>query len=556
MPYSFTKIEERKSLAILGAQVFLSLFYFLFFIAWTVFLRMFLYKWFIITEPQTSLGPFSVAVKIQPLTTFDFVFIFIFAVFIALLHFTLASRSAVSNYLRVLRAQPLNPAHPSHQQFQNILDEVAVACGGNQFEGRIVFSSAVNAFALADFDGRQIIGITEGLLYKLKRPQVEAVVGWAAAHILTGAAAEKTIITSLFDLPAETVKSFSWDEDGIWLYATRFSLGATFALAGAIFIYFTGRWLGTLLNIFISRESEYRADAIAVRLTRDPLSLSEALFLSTYNWSGAGVRGENLESIFLVNPAYSVLSEQDNLFADFFATHPPINKRIGILLDMAHADSSILEVSLKNIESRKSAAPAHVTVWLLRRANEWLGPYTQETIQSLDWVKPETFVKKVGDASMSRADDDIELEGILKEKEAKTKDNLYCPKCYTFFIPDILGGKVMLKCRNCEGLLIYENDVGALLEFPHRVYSENISLLAKLVQQESTIRQNFSATKLYTDYLLTCPRCRPSARTMIRQFYSPQYRVQVDKCKYCTSIWFDRNELEVLQFLHLDSQTK
>ena len=84
------------------------------------------------------------------------------------------------------------------------------------------------------------------------------------------------------------------------------------------------KFLSQLVRLFISRQREYRADAIAVRLTRDPLSLAEALYAIGYRWRGGGLPAQELESIFIVNPVYSRLDEGKGFVPDMFSTHPPL----------------------------------------------------------------------------------------------------------------------------------------------------------------------------------------------------------------------------------------
>ena len=60
--------------------------------------------------------------------------------------------------------------------------------------------------------------------------------------------------------------------------------------------------LGYLLNMFISREREYRADAAAVRMTRNPLALAETLHFLSRSWRGAGFIGSGFEMLCIVNP--------------------------------------------------------------------------------------------------------------------------------------------------------------------------------------------------------------------------------------------------------------
>jgi len=57
-----------------------------------------------------------------------------------------------------------------------------------------------------------------------------------------------------------------------------------------------------IIRLFVSRDRELRADAIAVQLSRDPLSLSEALYAISRGWRGLGYIEPTLESLFIMNP--------------------------------------------------------------------------------------------------------------------------------------------------------------------------------------------------------------------------------------------------------------
>ena len=45
---------------------------------------------------------------------------------------------------------------------------------------------------------------------------------------------------------------------------------------------------------------------------------------------------------------------------------------------------------------------------------------------------------------------------------------------------------------------------------------------------------------------LRCPNCQ---RPLFRNFYSYQYLIIVDRCRDCAMIWFDRDELDMLQIM-------
>ena len=115
------------------------------------------------------------------------------------------------------------------------------------------------------------------------------------------------------------------------------------------------KFIGYLGSLFISRQREYRADALSVRMTRNPLALAEALHIIDQRWKGGGMPGEAMDAIFILSPRQSAVDDNEDMFSDLFSTHPPIKKRIAILLDMAHAKGTDLDQALERAKARASS---------------------------------------------------------------------------------------------------------------------------------------------------------------------------------------------------------
>ena len=50
--------------------------------------------------------------------------------------------------------------------------------------------------------------------------------------------------------------------------------------------------------------------------------------------------------------------------------------------------------------------------------------------------------------------------------------------------------------------------------------------------------------------LYSTTSCLDDEKHMHRRFVSPQFPVEVDKCPSCARVWFDKDEIEVLQYLY------
>jgi heat shock protein HtpX len=265
--------------------------------------------------------------------------VLISSVIIATMHFCLSSLNAVAYGLPALTPDTEDEIH---KQLINIVDEIQIASGRRiNIQCLIIPSLSVNALSAADLRGNAIIAITEGLLSRISRAQLETVIAHEAYHILSGDCLETTIAASLFGIPSDAIEKVSTVSDG------RIFLVPTFLFA----------WLlvkiSCLLNMFISREREYRADAGAVRMTRNPLALAEVLYMLSHRWKGIGHIGAGIEMLCIMNTSDSILDESDGWFADLMSTHPPVNKRIKILLQMAHTGISTLTGQTDGDENKK-----------------------------------------------------------------------------------------------------------------------------------------------------------------------------------------------------------
>lgn len=550
MPYSFTKIEEDKTKTIGLVFFFLILFYF-----FTLWLIVLFVKNFILNSQgadDTQLPVF------HGLGWVETVYVFVSAGLISSVHWYITVDSLIPKIMRVVGAEELNPKDSYHQMFQNIIDEVSIASGGKKIRGIVIPTTAMNAFALKDFEGNAVIGATEGLLARLTRAQLEAVVGHEAAHIVSGDCLSTTVTSSMFALYGGMLAGIqAMLRGGNRGFSTRGRGGGAIAVLFIVYIFiFLTRLLGQLVNMFISREREYRADAVAVRLTRDPLSLAEALYAIVYRWRGAGLTAQELEAIFIVNPQFAARDEGEGLGADLFATHPPIKKRIQILLDMAHQDVATLEKDVdKQSHKPRTAVPetaANQAKWMVNKDGVWQGPFELVQMATFGWIKPDTWIKRAGDDQVKMASDDSDLLGCFN-KETGSVNFYICPRCKLPCNRVMYEGVEAGKCAFCNGVFIEENDVTRVIMREDVGFSPRVIKIAEGLKGDgkSMIPQKILADP---NALFECPRC-PQHPKMLKMPYTSVYPLEINKCIYCGLIWFDKDELEVLQYL-IEEATK
>jgi heat shock protein HtpX len=476
--------------------------------------------------------------------------VFTLAVLTAAIHWILSIRKMIDRLLMLLGARPADPEDRYHLLLRNIVDEVSAAAGGREMELHVVDSRYLNAFAIADFQGRMVIGVTEGLLGRLNRRQLGAVVSHEAGHLLQGDSLETTVTCSMAAVYAGLLKMVmsGWKGEGRVLYPSAGTVPLPMGLLVPVVLLMRGITL--LLNTRLSRERELRADAATVRLTRDPLSLAEALYVMSRAWRGSDLPAESVGQIFIVNPGRRKLDEKLGLMADLFSTHPPVDKRIGILLEMAHTD---LETMVSGIgEKSRSSEPVPYSsgetekVWNVFNEGVWLGPFSLVDLSRLEWLDPHSMVSPADSPEVGPAHGFKDLNALFKKELPAAVAVQNCPSCGQSLARVFYEGVPIWACRACRGRLFRREHIPRILIREEMALSEEIEEEAwKLMLREMREKGRYVKN---TPPSFSCPGCR---RTMERTFYRAilPYRIEVDQCRGCGLIWFDRHELELVQYL-------
>jgi len=546
MPFSFIEIEEQKNRFII--VLFFTLILFYFFVAWLlvipfklVFLSKHLHTAGILpnlTESLIALGIATVA---------------------GIVHWHFSVDGVVGRALASINAQPVDEKDSFHKIFKNVVEEASIAAGGKRVEPWIIPVSAMNAFALSDFNNRCVVGITEGLLARLNRAQLEAVIGHEFGHILNGDSKMTTVTSSLFSVYTvmmEGIKKIFASGRRMRFSRSRGGGAIVLFLALVYIILAVTKLMSRLLNLFLSRQREYRADAVSVRLTRNPLALAEALHLISRSWRGAYLNSEHLSNIFIINPAYRRLDEKDGFLPDLFSTHPPIKKRIGIVLDMAHTD---LKGMIENLKTKSAALQQKVSRAVVEvdekedrwfavdTSGQWQGPFSLAQLGALPWVNSRTWVHKEFDEKIRYACENDDIRGFLRSgRQEQAAKN--CPNCSIPLKQVLYEGVPVLHCSGCNGNLIARGKIMRVFTRKQQGFNPEVIKAAQVIKKTARDRKTYSRLRdpIHSVYELNCPEC---GQKMQRKFFNFDYAVEIDFCPRCDIIWFDKNELEILQLL-------
>jgi heat shock protein HtpX len=216
-----------------------------------------------------------------------------------------------------------------HRQLRNVVEEMAIAAGVPPPKAYVIPAAGMNAFAAGRRPEEACVAVTTGLVDRLNREELQGVIAHELAHIksrdtlynvcaavLVGAVA---LLSDMF------LRGAFWGRRG----RTGGERGgggrgnaAFFVLA--LLLAVLAPLAAKILQMSISRQREFHADAAAAGFTRNPLGLASALAKITAG--GPEVPGENrgTQHLFIVNPLRVFGPESSALMS----THPPTEARI------------------------------------------------------------------------------------------------------------------------------------------------------------------------------------------------------------------------------------
>jgi heat shock protein HtpX len=225
-------------------------------------------------------------------------------------------------------------AHPvtreEEPQLYNVVEEVAIAAGVTAPSIHVVEVPALNAFATGLSAERAAIGVTRGLLQKLSRDELQGVIAHEMGHIVNDDMVYATAVGVIAGLVVLVSDGALRLMRGFWRGGTGSRRGkggggaALIALIVLAVFAVLAPLAARLVQMAISRQREYLADATSVRLTRNPRGLIGALEkigASDEPYLGAS---RALQHLYIENP----LEHFDADSWSLFATHPSIEQRI------------------------------------------------------------------------------------------------------------------------------------------------------------------------------------------------------------------------------------
>lgn len=211
----------------------------------------------------------------------------------------------------------------------NLVENLSIASGQPMPRVYLINDPALNAFATGRDPKHASIALTTGIVQALENEELEGVIAHELSHV-------KNEDTKIMLLAAVLVGVLSLFGD--WMFRNALfgrkgrdrsdngGLGQVMMIAGFVFIILSPL-IGQLIQLAISRQREYLADASGSLLTRYPEGLAKALEKIQSSTTPIARTSAATNHLWIADPKGSAPSLRQKI-GGLFSTHPPIEERI------------------------------------------------------------------------------------------------------------------------------------------------------------------------------------------------------------------------------------
>jgi heat shock protein HtpX len=219
-------------------------------------------------------------------------------------------------------------------QLFNVIEELSIAGGLPMPAVYVIDDTAPNAFATGRDPAHASVAITSGLMQKLNREELQGVMAHELSHVgnrdILYATMIGVLVGSIAMMSDFFLRSFFWGGGRRRRSGGSGGAAGLIVLVVAIVLAILAPICARLLQLAVSRQREYLADASAVKLTRYPEGLASALEKISGDREVLEVANRATQHLYIVNP----IKPFEKRAANLFSTHPPIRERIARLRAM------------------------------------------------------------------------------------------------------------------------------------------------------------------------------------------------------------------------------
>ncbi|HEX9555232.1 MAG TPA: M48 family metallopeptidase [Reyranella sp.] len=222
-------------------------------------------------------------------------------------------------------------------QLYNVVEEMAIAAGVPMPRVMVLETDALNAFATGNSVGHGTVVVTRGLIDTLNRDELQGVVAHEMSHLAnldTRYMVTVGVTVGLIALVCDALlRAFGW---GMFSDTRRSGDDKKGPGSGGLLIVVLivvavfAPLAAKAVQMAVSRQREYLADATSVQFTRNPNGLISALGKLADKAAPFPGVSRATQHLFIVNPVQTFTSDSPALLA----THPDIADRIARLRNL------------------------------------------------------------------------------------------------------------------------------------------------------------------------------------------------------------------------------
>ncbi len=259
----------------------------------------------------------------------------IIAVIVGVIYFFISWSFGDSMILSMNHAREIQ--HEDAPQLWNVVEELSIAGGLPMPRVFLIDEEAMNAFATGRDPQHASVAITRGLMEKLNREELQGVMAHEMSHVrnydIRFSMLMAVLVGSIVLICDVLRRSLFFGSFG--RRRSNNSGGGKFQAVlaiAALVLSILAPLFAAIIQLAVSRQREYLADASAVELTRNPKGLVHALQKLSGDPEKLKGASRGTQHLYIVNPFRK--QGRDSLFS----THPSLESRIARIEQIATAE--------------------------------------------------------------------------------------------------------------------------------------------------------------------------------------------------------------------------
>jgi len=258
------------------------------------------------------------------------------ALLVALLMALFSYYSGAATILSISGARPIEKR--DDPQLWNVVEEMCIAANMPLPRIYLINDTAMNAFATGRDPEHACVAITTGLRKRLERDELQGVMAHELSHVRNydiRLAMVAAVMVGLIVLLADMLGHYLWWGGGGRRRGRDGGGAQVVLIVVALLLAILAPLFARLLQLALSRQREYLADASAAELTRYPEGLARALAKLEADTEVLEVANRATAPLYIVNPFKP--HEKRFQSSSLYRTHPDIKERIRRLMGIGRS---------------------------------------------------------------------------------------------------------------------------------------------------------------------------------------------------------------------------